>query len=536
MNPNSIVKVITVTSNGMMCGTGFFCKQAKDISGKHMLLTNAHVVSGAVTVSIRPPMSHMQDFAVKIHSVSTDLDLAVLELQGEPLAAFQQNLKSVYNTEEIPTLQLGNSDALKPFLGNVKVVSRGYPGGSEYMLIATGTLSGKKHIFGKPYLVSCHPINAGNSGGPASVKIDKEEFVVGINTMKEQGTELESLLIPSNTIATHLPEMLKERTESPSFSILRQLGIEASEEELVEKAQMFNEEVLGGYEKVRGEFQAVSFKDWHAKWKDEVGFHSLLSKVYKNLHSGDLAEIHKMRRQGWDTHLCEKCPVHKCATHIPMLYSKPKLGLVFSHTCGLAKKFYNTEHSGVIISDVLPNTLARGVKVMDYLTHVTINGGEKMSVDNFGEIYDKTSDLSQPIYDFFKPGQSVEMHIIRDGNPKTVSFDYSCDKKPEIRMLTPAEVPFEPVVAAGGIMLKQLRLGEVEQFQIQNYADPHTHNQFKLVVMSVNPRSSAFHTYSVRPGDVVMNFNGKELTSWKDFQMQEINSLKLESGRVVLFN
>ena len=173
---------------------------------------------------------------------------------------------------------------------------------------------------------------------------------------------------------------------------------------------------------------------------------------------------------------------------------------------------------------------------MDYLTHVTIDGGEKMSVDNFGEIYDKTSDLSQPIYDFFKPGQRVEMHIIRDGKPRTVSFDYSCDKKPEIRMLTPAEVPFEPVVAAGGIMLKQLRLGEVEQFQIQKYADPHTHNQFKLVVMSVNPRSSAFHTYSIRPGDVVRTFNGKEIKSWKDFQMQEINSLKLESGRVVLFN
>ena len=529
MNPNSIVKIITVTNGGMMCGTGFFCKQAKEISGKHMIITNAHVVGGAQTVVIRPPMSHMKDYPVRIHSISTDLDLAVLELQGASLAAFQEKLTSVYGSPEIPTLNLGNSDNLKPFLGNVKVISRGYPGGSEYLLVTTGTLSGKRHIFGKPYLVSCHAINPGNSGGPANVKVDDQEFCIGVNTMKEQGTELESLLIPSNTISMHLPEMLREREESPGFQILRQLGIEATEEELEEKARLFNQEVLGGYEKVKGEFVALSFKDWYAKWKDEKGFHALLAKVYKHLHSGDIHMIHRIRRQGWETHLCSKCPVQKCAVHMPILYSSPRLGLVFSQTCGLAKKFYNTEHTGVIVSDVLPKTLVEDLKVMDYLTHVSIDG-EKMAVDNYGEVDQK------PIYDLFKPGQNVTMHVIREGKPEFVSFVYSCDKKPEIRMLTPAEQPFEPVITAGGIVLKQLRLGQVQQFQMKSYADPHTHNQFKLVVMNVDPRSPAFHTYSIRPGDVVESLNGQKLQSWKDFKIEEINRLRLESGKVVLFS
>ena len=524
-SPNAVVKIVTVTPRGMMCGTGFFAKQAFDHTGKHLIITNAHVVRDAVSVCLRAPAMHKRDLPVQVRAISTDLDLAVLEISGPSLEVLKSKVG------DIPMLTLGNSDDLRSFEGDVRITARGYPGGSEYLLVTTGNYSGTRHIFGKKYLVSAAAINPGNSGGPALIKLDGQEYVVGVNTMKQQGTEGESLLIPSNTILAHLETMLAAKPESPNLNLLHSLGIDATLEEVEALAAKWNEGILGGYKKVRGEFKALSFHQWYDEHKELPGFHGLVTKVYKHLRQGDLEAVRRMRRQGWDAHTCAKCPVQKCDTSLPVQHHVPRLGLMFSNTCGLAREHYATEHTGVIISDVIPGTLmdSAGVRIMDYLTHLEV-GGKKMAVDEFGEI-----DQS-PIFDFVdQPGKRMTLHVIREKQPLQLSFTYACEKKPSIRYLTPTEQRFEPTVSAAGIMFQQLRLQHVEQFQLRKYADPHTHNSFKVVCVNVDPRAPAFHTYSIRPGDVVDTLNGETLKSWKDMQLRPINQMRLENGSVVLF-
>ena len=42
---NAVVKVLALGQRGMMAGTGWFCKQAYDMTKRHFLITNAHVVA-----------------------------------------------------------------------------------------------------------------------------------------------------------------------------------------------------------------------------------------------------------------------------------------------------------------------------------------------------------------------------------------------------------------------------------------------------------------------------------------------------------
>lgn len=525
---NAVVKVLALGQRGMMAGTGWFCKQAYDMTKRHFLITNAHVVAnGSGGVFVRAPVRHMEDLPVRVHSMSTDLDIAVLEMSGAALETLQGHLEEAHGSRDVPMLSLCDSD-LRDEIGSAEVVARGYPGGSEYLLTTKGVLSGRRHIFAKPYLQTQASINPGNSGGPSTIA---GLGVIGINTMKQSQTEGESLLIPSTTVLAHLPELLRER--AGAHKTLMVFGIDG-EGNLEELARAWDENNLGGYEKIKNEFAKVSFKHWYETHSEKVGFHKLLAEVYTHLKSGSYAELDKMRRLGWEAHMCPKCPVRKCNTHVPQMHHVPRLGLQFSKTCDVAKEFYKTPHSGVIVSDVVEDTLMHraGLQVMDYLTHITTD--KTYAVDRYGEID------QLPLLDYIidRPGQEVTLHIVRAGQELELPFVYEASVRPHIRWMSPMEAQMDKVVSVGGMTLKQLRLNEVEGIPVQSlqrFHDPHTHHEFRLVVCSVHPASPSFHTYAVQTGDVVAALNGKEVRSWEDFQLQETNALTLESGNVVLF-
>lgn len=133
-------------------GTGFFYTS-------ELILTCAHVINSGVRYYITIPDKGKNRFEVELVSMCPEMDIAVLKTK---------NYTSKY------TLQLGDSDNVKP---KDQVSVMGYPLGVDSIKQTTGIVSGIQNHF----IQTDASINPGNSGGPL---IDKNGFVIGINTAK----------------------------------------------------------------------------------------------------------------------------------------------------------------------------------------------------------------------------------------------------------------------------------------------------------------------------------------------------------------
>lgn len=141
------------------------------------ILTNAHVVDGADTVTVT--LKDGRTLKGKVMGEDPVTDVAVVKIQADHL----------------PVLALANSDQLKPGQG---VVAIGNPLGLDNtvtsgILSATGrSLSDKRVAF----LQTDAAINPGNSGGPL---LDSQGRVIGMNTAIIQGAQGIGFAIPVNT-------------------------------------------------------------------------------------------------------------------------------------------------------------------------------------------------------------------------------------------------------------------------------------------------------------------------------------------------
>lgn len=157
-------------------GSGFI------INSKGEILTNAHVVNGADTVTVT--LKDGRIFKGKVMGEDPVTDIAVVKIKANNL----------------PTVTLGNSDSLKP---GEWAITIGNPLGldntvTEGIVSATGRSSSQ---VGMPdervnYIQTDAAINPGNSGGPL---LNAEGQVIGINTAIIQGTQGLGFSIPINT-------------------------------------------------------------------------------------------------------------------------------------------------------------------------------------------------------------------------------------------------------------------------------------------------------------------------------------------------
>ncbi|MBD2519734.1 trypsin-like peptidase domain-containing protein [Nostoc sp. FACHB-973] len=165
-------------------GSGFII----DSNGE--VLTNAHVVNGADTVSVT--LKDGRTFKGKVMGADPVTDVAVVKIEANNL----------------PTVRLGNSDKLQP---GAWAIAIGNPLGLDNtvthgIISATGRSSSQ---VGMPnervdYIQTDAPINPGNSGGPL---LNASGEVVGINTAIIQNSQGLGFAIPINTakkIATQL--------------------------------------------------------------------------------------------------------------------------------------------------------------------------------------------------------------------------------------------------------------------------------------------------------------------------------------------
>ncbi len=157
-------------------GSGFI------INNNGQILTNAHVVAGATTVTVT--LKDGRTVNGKVKGLDKVTDVAVIEVA-------EKNL---------PSIQLGNSDLLKPgewaiAIGNPLGLDNSVTAG---IISATGRSSSDIGAAGKRvnYIQTDAAINPGNSGGPL---LNSAGQVIGMNTAILRGAQGLGFAIPINT-------------------------------------------------------------------------------------------------------------------------------------------------------------------------------------------------------------------------------------------------------------------------------------------------------------------------------------------------
>lgn len=156
-------------------GSGFIIKSTGQI------LTNAHVVDGADTVTVT--LKDGRRFTGRVLGEDTATDVAVVQIQASNL----------------PIVSIGNSDSLKP---GEWAIAIGNPLGLDNT-VTVGIISGtdrSSRAFGSRnrgvgFIQTDAAINPGNSGGPL---LNGRGQVIGINTAIIQGAQGLGFAIPIN--------------------------------------------------------------------------------------------------------------------------------------------------------------------------------------------------------------------------------------------------------------------------------------------------------------------------------------------------
>lgn len=156
-------------------GSGFI------IRSNGLILTNAHVVNGADTVTVT--LKNGRSFTGRVLGQDRSTDVAVVQIQANNL----------------PVVSLGNSDQLKPGewaiaignpLGLDNTVTVGIISGTDRSSRAFGSRGG-----GVGFIQTDAAINPGNSGGPL---LNQRGQVIGVNTAIIQGAQGLGFAIPIN--------------------------------------------------------------------------------------------------------------------------------------------------------------------------------------------------------------------------------------------------------------------------------------------------------------------------------------------------
>lgn len=190
------------TRTGKSTGSGFAYK--KDEKNGY-LITNAHVINNATTVSITD--SKGETFEAKILGSDVYADVAILSTDA----------KNITKVAEI-------GDSSKVELGDT-IFTVGSPLGSKYFgTVTKGIIAGKNRLVGSNSVMLeaiqiDAPINEGNSGGPL-LNINGE--VIGVNSMKLASDTIEGMgfSIPINTVMSYVERLEKgEAIDRPLLGV-----------------------------------------------------------------------------------------------------------------------------------------------------------------------------------------------------------------------------------------------------------------------------------------------------------------------------
>jgi serine protease Do len=151
------------------------------------ILTNAHVVDGAASLSVT--LDSGNKTPARIVGLDPVLDLALLRVES---------------AAALPSARLGDSSAVR--VGD-EVVAIGNPIGLDQTM-TRGIVSGLNRLLpgisDEPMIQTDAPINPGNSGGPL---VDRCGVVVGINTLISEDAQSIGFAVPINAAKSILRDL-----------------------------------------------------------------------------------------------------------------------------------------------------------------------------------------------------------------------------------------------------------------------------------------------------------------------------------------
>ena len=184
-NEVNVLQPYKVPKQGQDLGSGFI------INSDGEIITNAHVVNGAISIMAQMPTFGKHQFEVDLVGIMPEKDVALLKFKSEDLEMIQKSLGKV------PFLQLGDSDTVHR---SQEILALGYPLGQQSLKSTTGVISGRE--IGMIQMSA--PINPGSSGGPS---LNCMGQVIGINTAGIVGAQNVGYIIPINDLKIFLNDL-----------------------------------------------------------------------------------------------------------------------------------------------------------------------------------------------------------------------------------------------------------------------------------------------------------------------------------------
>lgn len=322
------------------------------------IITNNHVVEGADEIRVK--LADGREFKARVVGRDPKTDLALIKIT----TLFK----------DLPVLTLGDSDKIR--VGDW-VLAIGNPFGLEHT-VTQGIISATGRVIGAgPYdnfLQTDAPINPGNSGGPL---INLNGEVIGINTAIIATGQGIGFAIPSN-LAKNVISQLKEKgkvirgwlgvsVQTITPEIAASLGLKDVSGALVTDVVSGSPADLAGIK--RGDV-IVSFNGKEIKKMLD------LPRLVAETPAGKRVEI-KIIRDGKENILSATISEQKEGRVTFKGFTiGEQLGInVHDITPQLARQFNLRDRSGVVVIDVLPNSLAdeAGIEVGDIIKEINKN-------------------------------------------------------------------------------------------------------------------------------------------------------------------
>ena len=176
-----------------------------------LLITNAHVVSNAISISGRMMFLGELDLSLRVISICREKDIALCQLNNEAINIIRSRIKSDINMKFGDNMLLSSTSP---------VMALGYPLGQRNLKSTIGVVSGF-HGNGKSdddsedmslteeeepsYIQITAPINPGNSGGPL---LNRKGEVVGVNAAGYTFSQSVAYAIGSRTVLGIYDELI----------------------------------------------------------------------------------------------------------------------------------------------------------------------------------------------------------------------------------------------------------------------------------------------------------------------------------------
>lgn len=202
-------------------GTGFFIDAQRGL-----VLTNAHVVDDARSLTSKIPIIGKLDFRMRLISICHDKDLAICQIYADDLKVLSEAVPNLAMLDMV----FGDNFLLKE---TDKVMAIGYPLGESSIKFTDGSISGfypnastRSGSIETPedspsYLQTTAPINPGNSGGPL---INIRGEVVGVNSAGVLFAQNVGYAIGARTVQGVLNAMLAPIADQKEAPLLNKSG------------------------------------------------------------------------------------------------------------------------------------------------------------------------------------------------------------------------------------------------------------------------------------------------------------------------